>query len=100
MNRLESIIRDKDTVIAGLKKQLTKAITRLEETGNGAENWNQIDELSKSPHRSNTSRSKSQSASEKLRFLTAQCHSLHKNVKSYESAVEKLTEMRVEEKRE
>ena len=30
MNRLESIIKDKDAVIDGLKTQLTKAITRLE----------------------------------------------------------------------
>ena len=101
MNRLENIITDKDAVIAGLKTQLTKAITRIENGESPLNKQKSMPSTSNENQDNVRQRSKSrESRSEKLKTLTAQNASLQKNIKSYESAVEKLTQMRVEDKRE
>lgn len=72
MNRLENIITDKDAVIAGLKTQLTKAITRIENGESPLNKQKSMPSTSNENQDNVRQRSKSrESRSEKLKTLTA-----------------------------
>ena len=89
MDNLEKVIVQKDSVIDGLKSQLELALTRLENNTTTTLDHTPNAELQKDEWRK-----REKVLLTKVSELKTQGTSLQKTIKSYESAVEKLTQKR------
>ena len=95
MERVESIITQKDSIIDGLRRQLDKALICLEKGGRLAVQADELPAGSSSKDKSRESRYQ-----EKFQLLNEKYQSVKKSIKSYESAIDKLSNKREDERRE